>query len=116
MADVLAQNGIKLKNGAESVLRCKGNQNDTFSECPVANNIGKDFIVAVQNTQIKSNNGFIRIIVPNLNYSAQVWDKSSGKFVDTPFDINENKHFDRHGNLFSDFEIFIKSSIKPDEI
>jgi hypothetical protein len=36
--------------------------------------------------------------------------------VETPFDINENKHFDKHGNLFSDVEIFIKSSIKPDDV
>lgn len=74
MSDFLAQNGIKAKNGAESIYRCQGNQNDTYLESPVAQNVGKSFIVAVQNTQIKSNNGFIRILVPNMNYSAQIWD------------------------------------------
>lgn len=36
--------------------------------------------------------------------------------METPFDINENKHFDKHGNIFSDYEIFVNSSIKPDDI
>lgn len=54
--------------------------------------------------------------MPNLNYSAQVWDSDQTKFVDVPFDINENKHFDNKGKLFSDYEIFIKSFIKPDDI
>jgi hypothetical protein len=36
--------------------------------------------------------------------------------MDVPFDINENKHFDSTGKLISDFEIFIKKDILPDEI
>jgi hypothetical protein len=63
-------NGINAKNGANSLSRCIGSNNDTVKDCPVYNNPGKDFIVAVQNNQITRNQDFIRIQVPNMNYSA----------------------------------------------
>jgi len=54
--------------------------------------------------------------VPSLNYSPQIWDAKTLKFIDVPFDINENKHFDENSKLISDFEIFIKADFKPDEV
>jgi len=42
-----AKAGIKAKEGGKSILRCEGNQNDTVSECPVANHTKKDFVVGV---------------------------------------------------------------------
>jgi len=55
LTEILAQNGINAKNGADSLLRCVGSNNDTVIDCPVAKNSGKDFIVAVQNNQITRN-------------------------------------------------------------
>lgn len=51
-----------------------------------------------------------------MNYSPQLWDKDGLKFLDVPFDINENKHFSKSGQLQSDYEIFIKANILPDDI
>ena len=64
--------------------------------------------MVIKNNQITRNQDFVRIQVQSLNYSAQVWDSDQSKFIDVPFDINENKHFDNKGKLFSDYEIFIK--------
>ena len=36
----------------------------------------KEFIVAVQNTQIRANKGLIRIQLPSNNYTASVYDKN----------------------------------------
>jgi hypothetical protein len=38
--------GIKVSN-ASQVFKCVGAQNDTVSDCPVANQTDKEFIVAV---------------------------------------------------------------------
>jgi hypothetical protein len=44
--------GLKVSNETQ-VLRCTGTQNDTVGDCPVKTHADKEFIVAVQNTQIR---------------------------------------------------------------
>lgn len=65
--------GISVKDGTKSVKRCVGQQNATVSDCPVLFNKDKDFIVAVHNPRTKQHNGLLRILLPSLNYRAQVY-------------------------------------------
>ena len=100
------------------VFQCVGQQNHTVSDCPVNAWTKQDFVVAVQNQQIKANNGLIRIILPHSNYTAEIWDQVSQKWVDTVFDIVEQKHFDKNFDPFgkNDFTLFLKADIQADEI
>jgi hypothetical protein len=68
--------GVNVANTSQ-ILKCLGSQNDTVADCPVANNTNKQFVVAVYNSQIRTNNGFIRILLPSNNYSASIWDKNA---------------------------------------
>jgi hypothetical protein len=74
--------------------------------------------VAVYNQQIKANNGLIRVLLPHSNYTAQVFEKKSGQFIDTTFDIIEQKHFDKNMDPFGkiDYMLFIKAEVQADEI
>jgi len=59
-----------LKADPTKVYKCTGAQNDTVADCPVAATPGKEFIVAVQNSQIRQRNGLVTILLPNNNYTA----------------------------------------------
>jgi hypothetical protein len=86
--------------------------------CPVNAWKKQDFIIAVHNSQIKSNDGFIRVILPHSNYSAQIWDEESQKFIDTTFDIVEQKHYDKNFDPFgvTDYTMFLRAEVEPDKI
>jgi len=46
-----------------------------------------------------------------------MFDSKVGKFIDVVFDIIEQKHFNKDGTLFSDYEMVVNSpSIFPDQI
>jgi len=108
--------GIKAK--PENVHQCIGAQNHTVADCPVNAWNKQDFIVAVQNQQIRTNNGLIRILLPHSNYSAQVWDHAEQKWMDPVFDIVEMKHFDKNFDPFGkqDFALYIKAEVESQDI
>lgn len=109
--------GISVKDGTKSVKRCVGQQNATVSDCPVLYHSNKDFIVAVHNPRTKEHQGLLRILLPSLNYRAQIFDIKSGTFKNVSSDILEQKHFYKNGTLFSDFEMVIHApDILPDQI
>jgi hypothetical protein len=99
--------GISVKDGTKSIKRCVGQQNATVSDCPVLFHKDKDFIVAVHNPRTKEHKGLLRILLPSLNYRAQVYCIKSGAFINTTSDILEQKHFAKNGSTFSDFEMII---------
>ena len=96
-------------------------QNDTVSDCPVADHPDKEFIVAVQNPRIRNSNGLIRVLLPSNKYTAQIWDRSRKQFTNTKYDIVEQKHFQNsealgEGNVTTDYILFVQSEILPDEL
>ena len=78
-----------MKTKPNNVFQCIGAQNNTVDDCPVNSFKEQEFIVAVYNSQIRANKGLIKILLPHSKYKAQIFDKQSQKFVDTPFDILE---------------------------
>lgn len=72
-------------------------------DCPVAQNAGKDFVVAIHNTQIRKHNQLIRLLLPSQGYKAQEWNKAKNQWIDVPFDIIEQKHWDKHNNPTTDY-------------
>jgi hypothetical protein len=107
---------IKIQGDATGLQTCKSlTQNDTVANCPL--NLHKDkseFLVAVHNVQVKENNQVVRILLPNANFKAQVWNKD--KFDDVSADIFENKHFTLNGEATSDYIMFLQANMNPDEV
>lgn len=62
--------GITVKDGSKGIKRCVGQQNATVVDCPVSNNVERDFIVAVHNPRTKEHDGLIRILLPSKSYRA----------------------------------------------
>ena len=54
-------------------------------------------------------------MVPHQNYKVQLWNKTSGAFEDTIFDMFEQKHWGTDGNPFTDFEANFLATMYPDE-
>jgi len=76
----------------DNFLTCP--QNGTMQECPISKHTdAKEFLVVVHNQQIRDNNGFIRIKLPDQFYKAQSWDKRSMSFKDVYFDTLEQYRF-----------------------
>jgi len=106
---VKKQTGLNFN--ANSLLFCsKGpsSGNDTSVDCPIDKNQDKkEFIVIVQNPQLKSQKSYAKIKLPNKNYKALMW--SNGKFVDAGSDILEQQHYNYDGKEFIDHEMYLPS-------
>lgn len=73
-------------------------------------------MVAVHNQQATRFDQFIRILLPTNGYRAHVWSNQIGSFVDIDADVLEQKHWQKNGQQFTDYEMFLKVAIEPDEV
>jgi len=58
----------------------------------------------------------VRILLPSSNFRAQVWSNQIGSFVEIESDVIEQKHWQKNGQQFVDYEMFLKTFIEPDEV
>ena len=58
----------------------------------------------------------MRILLPSNNFRAHVWSNQIGSFVDIESDVIEQKHWQKNGQQFVDYEMFLKTFIEPDEV
>lgn len=94
-------------------------QNDTILDCPISDSRyadKKEFLVAVHNPQATRYDQFVRILVPSNDFRAHVWSNQIGSFVDIESDVLEQKHWQKNGQQFVDYEMFLKTFIEPDEV
>lgn len=68
-------------------------QNDTVVNCPVNDADSKEFLVVVYNQNTQKKEHLTRLLLPNPNYRAQVWDQKAAQFIDTEFDIFQQNHW-----------------------
>lgn len=54
--------------------------------------------------------------MPSNNYRAHIWSNQIGSFVDIDADVLEQKHWQKNGQQFIDYEMFLKTIIEPDEV
>ena len=58
----------------------------------------------------------MRILLPSNNFRAHVWSNQIGSFVEIETDVIEQKHWQKNGQQFVDYEMFLKTVIEPDEV
>lgn len=89
--------------------------NDTSVDCPIDKNKDKkEFIVAVQNPQLKSVKSYAKIKLPSKNYKAQKL--SNGKFVDVPSDVLEQQHYNYDFKEFNDYEMYLPHQFDANQL
>lgn len=116
------KNALKTQAAVETkdLLTCTTvSQNDTILKCPLSQKINADkneFLVAVHNQQATRFDKFVRILLPSNDYRAHVWSNQIGSFVDIEADVIEQKHWQKNGQQFTDYEMFLKTVIEPDEV
>lgn len=96
-----------------------GAQNDTVKDCPVAmpSNIEKkEFLVAVHNSQPRTQVQLLRVLLPCPTYKPQIWNKEKKAFEDVVFDIIEQTHFTANSTNTTDFVLFVEATLQQDEI
>jgi hypothetical protein len=120
LSDIKASLKAQAALDAKELLTCTTvSQNDTILDCPISDSRNADrgeFLVAVHNQQATRYDQFVRILLPSNNFRAHVWSNQIGSFVDIESDVLEQKHWQKNGQQFVDYEMFLKTFIEPDEV
>jgi len=58
----------------------------------------------------------VRVLLPSKNYRANIWSNQISAFLDIESDVIEQKHWQKNGQQFVDFELFLHTFIEPDEV
>jgi len=115
-ASLASQAALEVKD----LLTCTTlTQNDTVLDCPISDSRNaerKEFLVAIHNQQATRFDQLVRILLPSNNFRAHVWSNQIGAFVDIESDVLEQKHWQKNGQQFVDYEMFLKTFIEPDEV
>ena len=99
----------------EFCLKGPSGGNDTSVDCPVDKHKDKkEFIVAVQNPQLKQFKSYAKIKLPSKNYKAQKW--QNGKFVDVPSDVLEQQHYNYDFKEFNDYEMYLPNEFSANQL
>ena len=61
-------------------------------------------------------NKFVKVRVPGQKYKAMVWSKAEMQFIDAQYDILEQRHYSNDRKEIVDYEIYIPTDLKPQEI
>ena len=107
-----------LRSATNPFLRSKPRWEEIL-DCPISDGRNSDrgeFLVAVHNQQATRYDQFVRILLPSNNFRAQVWSNQIDSFVEIESDVLEQKHWQKNGQQFVDYEMFLKTFIEPDEV
>jgi len=110
--EIEPQNLLTCENGASAA-------NHTVKQCPISldkNENQTEVLVVLHFPQVIDQKSFAKLKVPQVDFKAQLWNKTEQRFQEAPFDILEQSHFGADGTLDTEYEMYLPLKFKPSKL